>query len=138
MARIAVVGLGYVGLPLAVAFGRQRPTLGFDIDICRVQQLCAGHDITCEIELEELQAARHLRYSSDPRELSDCQIFIITVPTPIDVAEQPDLGPLRSASMLVASVLKPGDLVIYESTVYPGTTEGSLCAIAGGWVWVAL
>ncbi|ALQ94629.1 nucleotide sugar dehydrogenase [Xylella fastidiosa] len=123
LARIAVVGLGYVGLPLAVAFGRQRPTLGFDIDICRVQQLCAGHDITCEIELEELQAARHLRYSSDPRELSDCQIFIITVPTPIDVAEQPDLGPLRSASMLVASVLKPGDLVIYESTVYPGTTE---------------
>ncbi|AXI82987.1 nucleotide sugar dehydrogenase [Xylella taiwanensis] len=121
--RIAVVGLGYVGLPLAVAFGQQRPTLGFDIDIGRVQQLRAGHDITRENELEELQAARHLCYSSDPRELSDCHIFIIAVPTPIDRAEQPDLGLLRSASMLVASVLKPGDLVIYESTVYPGTTE---------------
>ncbi len=122
-ARIGVVGLGYVGLPLAVAFGRQRPTIGFDIDISRINQLRAGHDITCEIDLEQLQAARYLRYSSDLRELSDCHIFIVAVPTPIDVAEQPDLGPLRSASMLIASVLKPGDLVIYESTVYPGTTE---------------
>jgi len=122
-ALIAVIGLGYVGLPLAVAFGQQRDTLGFDIDSERIQRLRAGHDSTLELDEAELASARALRYSADPAELRAAQVFIVTVPTPIDAAEQPDLGPLRSASALIAAALKPGDLVIYESTVYPGTTE---------------
>ena len=121
--RIAVIGLGYVGLPLAVAFGARQPTLGFDIDHARVEELQRGHDHTLEMEPHELAAARHARYTADPAELAACTIYIVTVPTPIDALEQPDLGPLRSASSLIAAVLKPGDLVIYESTVYPGTTE---------------
>ncbi len=122
-APIAVIGLGYVGLPLAVAFGRTRATLGFDIDAARIEQLQAGHDVTLELEGDELAAAQHLRYSADPAALGDCQLFIVTVPTPIDAHEQPDLQPLRLATALIAAALKPGDLVIYESTVYPGTTE---------------
>ena len=122
-ARIGVIGLGYVGLPLTVAFGQHLPTLGYDIDAARVQELQQGHDHTLEVEAHELAAAVHARYSADPAALADCTIYIVTVPTPIDAHEQPDLGPLRSASTLIASVLKPGDLVIYESTVYPGTTE---------------
>lgn len=122
-ARIAVIGLGYVGLPLAVAFGRTRATLGFDIDAPRIAQLQAGHDATLELEDHELAAAQHLRYSADSGALRDCRIFVVTVPTPIDAHEQPDLHPLRSATSLIAAALKPGDLVIYESTVYPGTTE---------------
>ncbi|WP_448133384.1 nucleotide sugar dehydrogenase [Stenotrophomonas rhizophila] len=121
--QIAVIGLGYVGLPLAVAFGARQPTLGFDIDHARVEELQRGHDHTLEMEPHELAAARHARYTADPAELAACTIYIVTVPTPIDALEQPDLGPLRSASSLIAAVLKPGDLVIYESTVYPGTTE---------------
>ncbi|MEA9787019.1 nucleotide sugar dehydrogenase [Xanthomonas campestris pv. raphani] len=122
-ARIAVIGLGYVGLPLAVAFGERRDTLGFDIDAQRVAQLQQGHDATLELDDAELAAARQLRYTADAAELAGCTIFIVTVPTPIDSFEQPDLEPLRSATVLIAAALKPGDLVIYESTVYPGTTE---------------
>jgi UDP-N-acetyl-D-glucosamine/UDP-N-acetyl-D-galactosamine dehydrogenase len=121
--RPAIIGLGYVGLPLAVAFGRLFPTLGFDIDAARVAELQQGHDHTLELEDGELAGAPLLRCSADAAELAACNIYIITVPTPIDAHEQPDLGPLRSASERVASVLKAGDLVVYESTVYPGTTE---------------
>jgi UDP-N-acetyl-D-galactosamine dehydrogenase len=120
---IGVVGLGYVGLPLAVALGAQLPVIGYDIDRARVAQLRDGHDHTLELEDAELAAATQLRFSDDSAQLAGCNTYIITVPTPIDAFEQPDLGPLRSASALVAAVLKPGDLVIYESTVYPGTTE---------------
>ena len=119
----AIIGLGYVGLPLAVAFGRQLPTLGYDIDAARIAELAGGQDHTLEMEPDELASASLLRYSSDPAQLDACNVYIVTVPTPIDALEQPDLGPLRSASSLIAAVLKPGDLVIYESTVYPGTTE---------------
>ncbi|WP_115553846.1 nucleotide sugar dehydrogenase [Xanthomonas arboricola] len=122
-ARIAVIGLGYVGLPLAVAFGEHRDTLGFDIDTQRVAQLHDGHDATLELDAAELAAATLLRYSATATDLTSCSIFIVTVPTPIDSFEQPDLEPLRSATALIAAALKPGDLVIYESTVYPGTTE---------------
>ncbi|WP_256776154.1 MULTISPECIES: nucleotide sugar dehydrogenase [unclassified Stenotrophomonas] len=122
-ARIAVIGLGYVGLPLTVAFGCRQPTVGYDIDRARVQELQRGHDHTLEMEPHELAAAVQARYSHDPAELAGCNVYIVTVPTPIDAFEQPDLAPLRSASTLIANVLKPGDLVIYESTVYPGTTE---------------
>ncbi|MDT3500832.1 nucleotide sugar dehydrogenase [Stenotrophomonas maltophilia] len=121
--RFAVIGLGYVGLPLAVAFGREQPTLGFDIDPARIAELRAGQDHTLEVEAGELAAARQLEYSSDPARLDDCNVYIVTVPTPIDAYEQPDLEPLRSATRLIASHLRAGDLVIYESTVYPGTTE---------------
>ena len=122
-ASIGVVGLGYVGLPLAAAFGSKRRTLGFDIDVARVQRLQQGHDDTRELEPQELAAATQLQFSANPADLAECSVYIVTVPTPIDSHEQPDLEPLRSASRLLAAVLKPGDLVIYESTVYPGTTE---------------
>lgn len=121
--RIAIIGLGYVGLPLAVEFGKSLDTLGYDIDLARVAQLQAGHDHTLELEDEELRAGVHARYTADPDELAGRNVFIVTVPTPIDAYEQPDLQPLRDASTLIARVLKRGDLVIYESTVYPGTTE---------------
>ena len=121
--RIAVIGLGYVGLPLAVEFGRTLDTLGYDIDAGRVAELRQGHDRTLELDAAELAAATCLRYCADAAELALCNVFIVTVPTPIDAWEQPDLEPLRGASQLIAGVLKRGDLVIYESTVYPGTTE---------------
>ena len=119
----AVIGLGYVGLPLAVAFGRQMPTLGYDIDAARIAELERGQDHTLEVEPQELAAATQLRYSSDSAQLDACNVFIVTVPTPIDAYEQPDLEPLRSATRLIARHLRAGDLVVYESTVYPGTTE---------------
>lgn len=119
----AVIGLGYVGLPLAVAFGRQWPTLGFDIDAARIAELRNGLDHTLEMEADELATAQLLQYGSDPDLLDACNVYIVTVPTPIDAYEQPDLEPLRSATRLIASHLRVGDLVIYESTVYPGTTE---------------
>ncbi|WP_305804087.1 nucleotide sugar dehydrogenase [Stenotrophomonas sp. YIM B06876] len=121
--RIAIIGLGYVGLPLAVEFGKTLDTLGYDIDAARVAQLQAGHDHTLELDDSELAAAVHVRYSADVADLAGRNVFIVTVPTPIDAWEQPDLQPLRDASALIGAVLKPGDLVIYESTVYPGTTE---------------
>ncbi len=119
----AIIGLGYVGLPLAVAFGRQMPTLGYDIDAARIAELASGQDHTLEMAADELAGASLLRYSSDPAQLDACNVYIVTVPTPIDAYEQPDLEPLRSATRLIASHLRAGDLVIYESTVYPGTTE---------------
>ena len=120
---LAVVGLGYVGLPLAVEFGCQRPVLGFDINPHRIAELQGGHDSTLETTAEQLAAASQLRYSSDAVDLAACRIFIVTVPTPVDDAMQPDLTPLIKASASIGRVLKPGDLVIYESTVYPGATE---------------
>ena len=122
-APIAVVGLGYVGLPLAVAFGKRRPVIGFDINPQRIAQLQAGHDATQETTPEQLAAATQLRFASDVAELAACRTFIVTVPTPVDDAMQPDLTPLEKASATVGSVLKAGDVVIYESTVYPGATE---------------
>ena len=125
--RIGVIGLGYVGLPLAVAFGKKYPTTGFDISSERIADLRAGRDTTLEVGATDLLAAKSLRFSSDPASLADCSIYIVTVPTPIDDAKQPDLEPLRNASRTVGSVLKPGDIVVYESTVYPGATE-EVCA----------
>jgi UDP-N-acetyl-D-glucosamine/UDP-N-acetyl-D-galactosamine dehydrogenase len=120
---IAVIGLGYVGLPLAVEFGKTRPVTGFDINTTRIEALRAGRDATCEVEPAELAEARHLRFATDPADLADCTIFIVTVPTPIDVHKRPDLAPLIRASETIGRVLKRGDIVIYESTVYPGATE---------------
>ncbi|CDM25726.1 Vi polysaccharide biosynthesis UDP-N-acetylglucosamine C-6 dehydrogenase TviB [Castellaniella defragrans] len=121
--RLAVVGLGYVGLPLAVEFGKHRDVLGFDINTRRIEELRAGRDHTLEVDGPELAQARHLRYSSDPAELASANVFIVTVPTPIDEYKQPDLTPLERASETIGRVLKRGDIVIYESTVYPGATE---------------
>lgn len=122
-AKIAVIGLGYVGLPLAIEFGKQRPVLGFDINTTRIAELQSGQDHTLEASPEELAAAMQLSFSSTQADLKNCQIFIITVPTPVDRANRPDLTPLVKASETVGKVLKPGDVVIYESTVYPGATE---------------
>lgn len=121
--KIAVVGLGYVGLPLAVEFGKKRPTVGFDINKQRINELRDGHDRTLETTSEDLKSAVQLQYSEALIDLQDCQIFIVTVPTPIDKNKRPDLTPLIKASETVGKVLKKGDIVIYESTVYPGATE---------------
>jgi UDP-N-acetyl-D-galactosamine dehydrogenase len=121
--EIAIIGLGYVGLPLAVEFGKVRPVIGFDINRKRVAELEAGRDHTLECTTDELAEARYLRYSADPADIKKAQVYIVTVPTPIDAAKRPDLSPLVSASTLVGGVLKHGDVVIYESTVYPGCTE---------------
>lgn len=120
---IAVVGLGYVGLPLAAAFGKSRSVIGFDIDHARINELLEGHDSTKECSFYELQKAKYLRFSADPSVLSEAQIFIVTVPTPVDKAKRPVMTPLINASIAVGKVLKKGDLVIYESTVFPGATE---------------
>ena len=121
--RLAVVGLGYVGLPLAVEFGRQINTLGFDINTHRVAELTAGHDHTLEVPPAELAAAKHLSFSADAATLDDRNVFIVTVPTPIDEFKRPDFRPLESASRTVGRALRPGSVVVYESTVYPGATE---------------
>lgn len=121
--KIAVIGLGYVGLPLAVEFGKQHSVVGFDINASRIAALMAGTDHTLEVSNEELAVAIHLRYSSDIQTLKDCNFFIVTVPTPIDNSKQPDLTPLITASKAVGSLLKKDDIVVYESTVYPGATE---------------
>jgi len=121
--RICVIGLGYVGLPLAVEFGKQREVVGFDINLSRIAQLQSGSDLTREIEPHELSAAENLSFTSDIADIADCDIYIITVPTPIDDSRRPDLGPLKRASQLVGGVLAPGNMVIFESTVYPGATE---------------
>ena len=121
--RLAVVGLGYVGLPLAAEFARSREVLGFDISQSRVEALRAGLDATQELSREELAAAKGLSFTSDLEDLRACNTFIVTVPTPIDGHKRPDLTPLIKASETLGKVLKPGDLVIYESTVYPGATE---------------
>ncbi|WP_322996665.1 Vi polysaccharide biosynthesis UDP-N-acetylglucosamine C-6 dehydrogenase TviB [Castellaniella sp.] len=121
--RLAVIGLGYVGLPLAVEFGKQRDVLGFDINARRIEELRAGRDHTLEVSGPELAQAAYLRYASDMAELASANVFIVTVPTPIDRFKQPDLSPLVRASETIGRVLKRGDIVIYESTVYPGATE---------------
>jgi UDP-N-acetyl-D-galactosamine dehydrogenase len=121
--KIAVIGLGYVGLPLAVEFGKHRNTLGFDINQTRINDLKNGQDHTLECNPEELQSATYLRYSANTADLQAAQIYIVTVPTPVDQANRPDMTSLVKASETVGKVLKAGDIVIYESTVYPGATE---------------
>jgi UDP-N-acetyl-D-galactosamine dehydrogenase len=121
--RVAVIGLGYVGLPLAVGFGRKLPTLGFDINKKRVAELREFRDHTLETSPEELKATTNLRVSSEPVDLRECNVFIVTVPTPIDSAKRPDLTPLESASRAVGKAIQRGGVVVFESTVYPGATE---------------
>ena len=121
--KLSIVGLGYVGLPLAVEFGRKRPVVGFDINQRRIDELKTGNDFTLETTQEELAAAKHLIYTTTLDDLRGCNCYIVTVPTPIDEHKRPDLTPLIKASETVGKVLKKGDIVIYESTVYPGCTE---------------
>lgn len=121
--KICVIGLGYVGLPLAVEFGKKFPVTGFDINQTRVNELLAGHDRTLETSDEDLAAAVYLKYTTSIKDIKDCNYYIVTVPTPIDSHKRPDLTPLLKASETVGKVLKKGDIVIYESTVYPGATE---------------
>jgi UDP-N-acetyl-D-glucosamine/UDP-N-acetyl-D-galactosamine dehydrogenase len=121
--KIAVIGLGYVGLPLAVEFGRIRPVVGFDINERRIADLRIGKDFTLETSEQELISAAHLSFTTNQQELNACNLYIITVPTPIDKHKRPDLYPLISASEIVGKALNKGDIVIYESTVYPGCTE---------------
>ncbi len=121
--RVAIIGLGYVGLPLAVGFGRVLPTLGFDINRARIDELKSHRDHTLEVSEEELKATPQLRFSADPADLAGCNVFIVTVPTPIDDAKRPDLAPLVSASRSVGRAIAHGAVVVFESTVYPGATE---------------
>ncbi|WP_233556251.1 Vi polysaccharide biosynthesis UDP-N-acetylglucosamine C-6 dehydrogenase TviB [Noviherbaspirillum sedimenti] len=121
--RIAIIGLGYVGLPLAVEFGKKYPTLGYDINRRRVAELREGIDVTMEADAEELAAATRLTYSTDIEELRQATVYIVTVPTPVDDHHRPDLTPLKSASETLGKVIKKNDIVVYESTVYPGATE---------------
>jgi UDP-N-acetyl-D-glucosamine/UDP-N-acetyl-D-galactosamine dehydrogenase len=120
---IAIFGLGYVGLPLAIEFGKKYPTVGFDINKNRISELESGLDKTLEVSKNEFDKATNLTFTTDPDKIKNCNIYIITVPTPVDKFNTPDLSPLKSASSMVGSVLKKGDIVIYESTVYPGATE---------------
>ncbi|MCJ8296389.1 MAG: Vi polysaccharide biosynthesis UDP-N-acetylglucosamine C-6 dehydrogenase TviB [Colwellia sp.] len=121
--NLGIIGLGYVGLPLAVEFGKQYPTLGFDINSKRIEELKQGHDFTLEVSTEELADSAHISYSANVDDLKNCNVYIVTVPTPIDKHKQPDLTPLVKASAMLAKVINKGDIVIYESTVYPGATE---------------
>lgn len=121
--NIAVLGLGYVGLPLAVEFGKIHKVVGYDTDINRITELCSGLDRTREINAEELASARHLILSSEPETINNSNVYVITVPTPVDEAKVPDFTPLKHASALIADKLEEGNVVIYESTVYPGATE---------------
>lgn len=121
--RLCVIGLGYVGLPLAVEFGRKLPTKGFDLNVSRVAELEKGTDSTLEVSEEELGQAEKLTYTTDPTIIADCNVYIVAVPTPIDAAKRPNLKPLESASKTVGKLLNQGDIVIFESTVYPGATE---------------
>jgi UDP-N-acetyl-D-galactosamine dehydrogenase len=120
---LAIVGLGYVGLPLAVEFGRKRPVIGFDINVHRIDELKSGKDFTLETTKNELMAAKYLTYSTNVDDLRTCNCYIVTVPTPIDEHKRPNLDPLIKASETIGKVIKKGDVVIYESTVYPGCTE---------------
>ena len=123
MKKIAVVGLGYVGLPLAVEFGKSRPVVGFDINSKRIDQLKNGSDVTHECSKEQLSKADHLSFSCSLNDIKDVEIYIVTVPTPIDDVNRPDLRPLEAASKAVGSILNCGDIVVFESTVFPGATE---------------
>ena len=122
-AKIAVVGLGYVGLPLAIEFGKHYPTIGLDTKTERIRELSAGEDSTREVDSTEIAKAKHLLFTNRPEQVAGCNVYIITVPTPIDRYKRPDLSYLEQASKMVGGVLSPGDIVIYESTVYPGATE---------------
>lgn len=122
-ARVGIIGLGYVGLPLAVEFGKKSPTIGFDINQDRIDELSAGRDSTLECSDNELAEAKYLSYTSSLQELKECNVYIVTVPTPIDEHKQPDLTPLIKASEALGTVVNQGDIIIYESTVYPGATE---------------
>ncbi|MEP6940219.1 MAG: nucleotide sugar dehydrogenase, partial [Rudaea sp.] len=121
--RLAVIGLGYVGLPLAVAFGRVRTTLGFDIDAARVKALGEGHDHTGELSAEQIRDASHIRFTASPDEIAGCEVFVVAVPTPIDEYKRPDMRLLESASLTVGRAIRRGGVAIFESTVYPGATE---------------
>ena len=121
--RIGIIGLGYVGLPLAVEFSKKKPTIGFDLKAGRIEELRRHIDVTREVTTEELSQAGNLHFTSDIEELRPCTVYIIAVPTPIDTNKRPDFIPLIRASETVAKVLKNDDVVIYESTVYPGATE---------------
>ena len=121
--NLGIIGLGYVGLPLAVEFGKKYPTLGFDINSKRIDELKQGHDFTLEVSTEELADSALISYSANVDDLKNCNVYIVTVPTPIDNHKQPDLTPLIKASAMLAKVMNKGDIVIYESTVYPGATE---------------
>jgi len=121
--KIAIIGQGYVGLPLAVEFGKLYPTVGFDINTTRIEQLSQGIDLTQEMTAEQLQNSAQLKFSSALNDIADANVYIVTVPTPIDAHKKPDLSPLKGASKMLAQVLQKGDVVIYESTVYPGCTE---------------
>lgn len=121
--KIAVIGLGYVGLPLAIEFSKYRDVIGFDINQHRIDSLQRGHDETLEVDESELKKASLLKYTSNPIDLIDCNFYIVTVPTPIDEFNRPDLRPLLKASETVGKLLSRGDIVVYESTVYPGATE---------------
>ncbi|MGD2081601.1 MAG: nucleotide sugar dehydrogenase [Chromatiales bacterium] len=122
-ARIGVLGLGYVGLPLAVQLGKRFPTIGFDVNPRRIEELRAGRDSSLEVEPEELARIEHLSYTDDPAELAACNTYVVTVPTPIDEYKQPDLSPLVNASRMLGGLLGAGDVAVFESTVYPGATE---------------
>ena len=121
--KIAIIGLGYVGLPLAAEFGKKIETVGYDINRVRIEELLVGKDNTLELSEEELRKSKMLRYTSNPEDIQDCNYFIVTVPTPIDIHKSPDLTPLKKSSETVGGFLKKDDIVIYESTVYPGATE---------------
>jgi UDP-N-acetyl-D-galactosamine dehydrogenase len=123
METIAIIGLGYVGLPLAVEFGKKRKVIGFDINRARIEELSVGRDHTLECSTEQIKAAEHLRFTAELADLKSADIFIVTVPTPVDGANRPNMTPLVKASSSVGAVLKKGDIVVYESTVYPGATE---------------
>lgn len=121
--KIAIIGLGYVGLPLAVEFGKKFDTIGFDINESRIQELKQGKDTTLEVDSKELKQVTQLSYTTNINDIKDCNIYIVTVPTPIDEYKNPDLTPLIKSSETVGLLLNKGDIVIYESTVYPGATE---------------
>jgi len=121
--KIAIIGLGYVGLPLAVEFGKIYPTIGFDINQVRIDELESGIDNTLEVEPEELKIAKHLSYTASLEDLRQANVYIVTVPTPIDNHKLPDLSPLQKACKTIGKILNQDDVIIFESTVYPGATE---------------
>ena len=123
MYRVGIIGLGYVGLPLAVEIGKQYETVGFDISNTRIEQLKSGTDRTNEVSVDELGQSKSLIFSNNAEDLKSCDFYIVTVPTPVDAHKKPDLGPLIAASELISGVLAPGGIVVYESTVFPGCTE---------------
>ena len=133
--RIGVIGLGYVGLPLAVEFGKKRDVIGFDVDVGRIEALKASRDSTLEVSEEEIRAANRVGFTCELADLADCNVYIVTVPTPIDAHKRPDLTHLIKASYSVGKVLKVGDIVIYQSTVYPGFHPRGLCSNLGASLW---